>query len=79
MEHEAYNSVIRAIEQILMKERYIMDDYLRRSTENNDPATRQIYLDIVQLRQKQYLEMEQHLAQVKSQVQIMDEINNIFW
>ena len=62
-----------------MKERYVTDDYLRRANENADPSVKQIYLDIVRFRQKQYFEMEQHLAQVKSQVQITDEINNMFW
>ena len=74
-----FQSVIHAIEHVMMKERYIMEDYQRRADDVADPAIQQIYREVVQFRQKQFAELEQRLTQVKSQAQITDEINSIFW
>jgi rubrerythrin len=79
MNEDARNSVIHAIEQVMMKERYVVKDYQRRADEEADSAAKQIFLEVVQLRQKQFAELEQRLTQLKSQTQITDEINSIFW
>lgn len=79
MKEDVSNSVIRAIEHVMMKERYVVEDYQRRAEDETDPSSKQIFLEVVQLRRKQFAELEQRLTQLKSQSQITDEINSIFW
>ncbi len=66
------------VERLMEEEREAMETIRSKATRVNDPRFQFVLRKLVEMRARNYAELELHISEIKSEVEITDQINAMF-
>lgn len=67
------------VERLLEEEREAMETIRSKATRVQDPRLQSVLRKLVEMRARNYAELELHISEIKSEAEITNQINAMFW
>jgi rubrerythrin len=72
-------SVVELLENVMEKEKEAVELYREKASIVDDPELRAVFLHLADMRIFNYKELESKLVKVKSEIEITNQINDMFY
>ncbi len=72
-------TVVEVLEKVIEKEKESLELYRRNEGEVSDPALKSVFADLVEMRVRNYKELEKKLIKARSESEITAQINEMFY
>ncbi|MBI3578274.1 MAG: hypothetical protein HY089_02555 [Ignavibacteriales bacterium] len=67
------------VERLLEEEREAMETIRSKATRVHDPRLQSVLRKLIEMRARNYAELELHISEIKSEAEITGQINAMFW
>lgn len=67
------------VERLLEEEREAMETIRSKATRVHDPRLQSVLRKLIEMRARNYAELEHHVSEIKSEAEITNQINAMFW
>lgn len=75
----SFQTATDIVERLLEEEREAMEAIRSKAMRVHDPRLQSILRKLVEMRARNYAELELHVGEIKSEAEITDQINAMFW
>lgn len=75
----SFQTATDIVERLLEEEREAMEAIRSKAMRVHDPRLQSVLRKLVEMRARNYAELELHVGEIKSEAEITDQINAMFW